>query len=237
MNDLRLEVSVDDQTLKVFRGENLERTYPVSTAAKGVGFTPGSFRTPTGRFVIAQKIGGGQPAGTIFVAREPVGLWQAGEPSEKDLVLTRIIRLSGLAPENANSFDRFIYIHGTNHEDKLGTPASCGCIRLSNADVIELYELVQPGMIVEILPPLRKRGKLAFMGGENHMRAARLDGIDMIGGGAERERIEEEEDVARQLRKKIGEKRAHARFVDHRGPEDDRVVFCRFREYERGAVG
>jgi phosphoserine phosphatase len=179
MNDLRLEISVDDQSLKVFRGESLERTYPVSTAAKGVGFTPGSFRTPTGRFVIAQKIGDGQPAGTIFVAREPVGLWQAGEPSEKDHVLSRIIRLSGLDPENANSFDRFIYIHGTNHEDQLGTPASCGCVRLSNADMIELYELVQPGMIVEILPPLRKRGKLAFMDCDSTLST--IEGIDELG--------------------------------------------------------
>jgi phosphoserine phosphatase len=179
MNDLRLEVSVDDQTLKVFRGTNLERTYPVSTAAKGIGFTPGSLRTPTGRFVIAQKIGDGHPPGTIFVAREPVGLWQTGEASEKDHVLTRIIRLSGLAPENANSFDRFIYIHGTNHEDKLGTPASCGCIRLSNADVVELYDLIQPGMIVEILPPLRKRGKLAFMDCDSTLST--IEGIDELG--------------------------------------------------------
>jgi phosphoserine phosphatase len=179
MNDLRLEISVDDQTLKVFRGDTLERTYPVSTAAKGVGFTPGSWRTPTGRFVIAQKIGDGRPPGTVFVAREPAGLWQPGDPAGKDHVLTRIIRLSGLDPENANSFDRFIYIHGTNHEDKLGTPASCGCVRLSNADVADLYEIVQPGMIVEILKPLRKRGKLAFMDCDSTLST--IEGIDELG--------------------------------------------------------
>jgi phosphoserine phosphatase len=179
MKDLRLEVSIDDQTLSVFRGAELVKTYPVSTAAKGVGFTPGSYRTPTGRFVIAQKVGGDQPPGTIFVAREPVGLWQAGDVSEKDLVLSRVIRLSGLDPENANSFDRFIYIHGTNHETKLGTPASCGCIRLSNADVIELHEMVEPGTIVEILPPLRKRGKLAFMDCDSTLST--IEGIDELG--------------------------------------------------------
>ena len=179
MNDLRLEISVDDQTLKVFRGDTLERTYPVSTAAKGVGFTPGSWRTPTGRFVIAQKIGDGRPPGTVFVAREPAGLWQPGDPAGKDHILTRIIRLSGLDPENANSFDRFIYIHGTNHEDKLGTPASCGCVRLSNADVADLYEIVQPGMIVEILKPLRKRGKLAFMDCDSTLST--IEGIDELG--------------------------------------------------------
>jgi phosphoserine phosphatase len=179
MNELRLEVSVDDQTLSVFRGTEFLKAYPVSTAAKGVGFTPGSFRTPTGRFVIAQKVGDGSAPGTIFVAREPVGLWQSGDLTGKDHVLTRIIRLSGLTPENANSFDRFIYIHGTNHEDKLGTPASCGCIRLSNADVVELYDLVQPGMIVEVLPPLRNRGKLAFIDCDSTLST--IEGIDELG--------------------------------------------------------
>ena len=159
MNDLRLEVSVDDQ---LFRGDELVRTFVISTARKGVGSTPGSHRTPTGRFVIVQKIGDGMPEGTIFKSREPVGQWQPGEACDKDLVLTRIIRISGLEPDNANSFDRFIYFHGTNREDLLGTPASCGCIRLSNRDVIELHDLVEPGMKVVILPPSRKRGKLIF---------------------------------------------------------------------------
>ncbi len=179
MNEIRLVVSIDDQTLNVFRGAELERTYTVSTAAKGVGFSPGSFRTPTGRFVIVQKIGEGQPPGTIFVAREPVGFWQSGDATEKDLVLTRIIRLSGLQTENVNSFDRFIYIHGTNHEDKLGTPASCGCVRLSNADVVELHDIVRPGMIVEILPPSRKRGKLAFLDCDSTLST--IEGIDELG--------------------------------------------------------
>lgn len=179
MNELRLEVSIDDQTLAVFRGHELVKTFTVSTAAKGVGFTPGSHRTPTGRFVIAQKIGEGAPTGTIFVAREPVDVWQPGDISEKDHVLTRIIRLSGLEPENANSFDRFIYIHGTNHEDKLGSPASCGCIRLSNADIVELFDMVDPGMIVEVLPPLLKRGKLAFFDCDSTLST--IEGIDELG--------------------------------------------------------
>ncbi|MCW1913966.1 HAD-IB family phosphatase [Luteolibacter sp. GHJ8] len=179
MNDLRLEVSIDDQTLTVFRGHELVKIFTVSTAAKGVGFTPGSYRTPTGRFVIAQKIGETAASGTVFVSREPVGTWQPGESPEKDLVLTRILRLSGLEPENANSFDRFIYIHGTNQEAKLGSPASCGCIRLSNADVIELFDMVEPGMIVEVLPPLRKRGKLAFFDCDSTLST--IEGIDELG--------------------------------------------------------
>ena len=162
MNDLRLEVSVDDQLLRLFRGVEPVRTFVISTAKKGVGFTPGSHRTPTGRFVIVQKIGDGMPEGTRFVSRLAVGHWQPGEACDKDLVLTRILRISGLEPENANSFDRFIYFHGTNREDLLGTPASCGCIRLSNRDIVELHDLVEPGMEVVILPPTRKRGKLIF---------------------------------------------------------------------------
>lgn len=179
MNERRLEVSVDDQVLRLFRGEELERSWPVSTAEKGVGFTPGSHRTPTGRHVIVQKIGDGQPEGTIFVAREPVGIWKPGDVTEKDHVLTRVIRLSGLQPESANSFDRYIYLHGTNHEEKLGTPASCGCIRLSNAGIIELHDMVEPGMILEILPPVKKRGKLIFFDCDSTLSS--IEGIDELG--------------------------------------------------------
>ncbi len=179
MNDLRLEVSVDDQLLRHFRGTDLVRTFVISTAAKGVGFTPDSHRTPTGRFVIVQKIGDGMSEGTRFVSREPVGQWQPGEACDKDLVLTRVIRISGLDPDNANTFDRFIYLHGTNREDLLGTPASCGCIRLSNRDVIELHDLVEPGMEVVILPPSLKRGKLIFFDCDSTLST--IEGIDELG--------------------------------------------------------
>ena len=179
MNDRRLVVSVDNQTLRLYRGEELEREWPVSTAAKGVGFSPGSHRTPTGRFVIVQRIGEGQEPGTIFVARKPVGHWQPGESMDKDHVLTRIIRISGLEPENANTFDRFIYFHGTHREDKLGTPASCGCIRLSNEHIIELHDLVEPGMTVEIQPPTIRRGKLFFFDCDSTLSS--IEGIDELG--------------------------------------------------------
>lgn len=179
MNDLRLEVSVDDQRLRLYRGTELEREFVISSATKGVGSAPGSHRTPVGRFVIAQKIGGGMPAGTIFVSREPVGRWQPGDIGDKDLVLTRVIRISGLQPENANTFDRYIYFHGTDQEEKLGTPASCGCIRLSNADIVELHDLVEPGMMVEILPPTRPRGKLIFFDCDSTLSS--IEGIDELG--------------------------------------------------------
>jgi phosphoserine phosphatase len=179
MNDLRLEVSIDDQRLRLYRGTEIEREYVVSTAAKGAGFTEGSHRTPTGRFVVVQKIGDGQPPCTIFKSRQPAGYWQPGEACDQDLVLTRLIRISGLQPESANTFDRYIYLHGTNQEEKLGSPASCGCIRLSNADIIDLHDRVEPGMTVEILPPTRKRGKLIFFDCDSTLSS--IEGIDELG--------------------------------------------------------
>ncbi|RYD26858.1 MAG: murein L,D-transpeptidase, partial [Verrucomicrobiaceae bacterium] len=137
---IRLEVSIDGQRLDVFGKTGLVRSYPVSTAAKGVGFREGSHRTPVGRFRVAEKIGEGQKRHTIFKERVPVGTWKKGTAGDRDLVLTRIIRLDGLDPENANTMERFIYIHGTDQENLIGRPASWGCVRLTNADMEELFE-------------------------------------------------------------------------------------------------
>ena len=98
-------------------------------------------KTPTGRFRIAEKIGGGMPVGTVFKSRRPVQVTKRLTRDE-DLVMTRILWLDGLDPENANTHERFIYIHGTNHEENLGEPASHGCIRMRGADLVELFELV-----------------------------------------------------------------------------------------------
>jgi len=81
------------------------------------------------------------PAGTIFVSRVPLKP-DDPLPGTQDLVLSRILWLDGLEAHNANTRDRFIYIHGTKHEDKIGQPDSHGCIRMRNADVIELFDLV-----------------------------------------------------------------------------------------------
>lgn len=150
---LRLEVSVDRQTLRVLRGRKTLRAFPVSTAAKGVGFRPGSHRTPCGRFLVCEKIGAGAPPGTIFKAREPVGVWTPGDAAGHDLVLTRILRLEGIERRNRNTRARFIYLHGTDRETLVGTPASMGCVRLRNADMIELFDLVPVGTGLTILPP------------------------------------------------------------------------------------
>jgi len=149
---LHLVVSVHDQTLDVFRGDLLIREFKVSTAANGTGFENDSYRTPTGRFRVCERIGMDQPVGTIFKGRVPIGLWQTGESPDDDLILTRILRLDGLDAENANTFERCIYIHGTNREDLIGQPVSHGCIRLRNADMVELFEIVSEGDRLDILP-------------------------------------------------------------------------------------
>ena len=98
-------------------------------------------KTPTGRFRIAETIGGGAAPGTVFKNRQPVKATKKMLRDE-DLVMTRILWLDGLDPGNANTHDRFIYIHGTNHEESIGKPASHGCIRMRNADLVELFEQV-----------------------------------------------------------------------------------------------
>jgi phosphoserine phosphatase len=174
----QLVISIDDQILRVMEGTRCVGEYPISTAAKGMGFIQDSYRTPTGRFRIAEKIGGGEPIDTIFKQRKPAGVWKRDALAEGDFVLTRILRLAGLDPENANTMERFIYIHGTNHEDQLGQPASRGCIRMSNAGMIELFERVVEGTDLEILPATRKRGKLFFIDCDSTLST--IEGIDEL---------------------------------------------------------
>ena len=148
----RIVVSVSSQQILVFDADLLLARFAVSTAAKGMGCVVGSMRTPTGRFRVSEKIGDGEEVGTIFNARIACGVWNKDEKSQDDLILTRILRLEGMDPWNLNTMDRYIYIHGTNHESSIGNPASHGCIRMSNSDMIALYELADCGDRVEIYP-------------------------------------------------------------------------------------
>ena len=136
-----IHISIRDQQLTVKHDETAIRTYPVSTSRFGIGTEKGSLKTPTGRFRVAEKIGGEMPTGTIFRSRVPLGSGDPLPPTE-DLVMSRILWLDGLDDHNANTRERFIYIHGTKHEGEIGTPASCGCIRMRNVDVVELFDLV-----------------------------------------------------------------------------------------------
>ena len=144
-----IHVSIRDQRLTLKDNEMPIRTYPVSTSRFGVGTEQGSMKTPTGRFCVGEKIGGEMPGGTIFRSRVPLKPDDSLPPTE-DLVMSRILWLDGLDEHNANTRDRFIYIHGTKHEDRVGTPASCGCVRMRNADVIELFDLVDEGTPIVI---------------------------------------------------------------------------------------
>jgi L,D-transpeptidase YbiS len=138
------------QSLSLFEGAELLFTAPVSTSRFGLGFENGSRKTPTGTFRIHQKVGGEMPVGTVFKGRKPVTTpldWSV----EPDLITSRILWLDGLDKENALTRERYIYIHWTNQEQLIGQAASSGCIRMRNADVVRLFELVDAGALVEIL--------------------------------------------------------------------------------------
>ncbi len=154
MNSLpspRITVDVPRQRLLLLsESGSPAASWPVSTSRFGLGSEEGSFRTPTGRFRIAEKIGDDAPPWMIFKSRIPTGTL-ALPGGEEDHVLTRILWLEGLDPENANTRDRYIYIHGTNQESLIGTPASHGCVRLRNVDMITLFDRVETGDLVTII--------------------------------------------------------------------------------------
>ena len=149
---MQIRVHVPSQTLDLIdeAGETI-RCYAISTSQHGIGTEPGSYKTPTGRFRISDKIGDGAPPGEIFVSRVPTGKFGT-EEDDHDHVQTRILWLDGLDEENKNTHERYVYIHGTNAESRLGTPASLGCVRMNNLDVIDLYDRVPTGTAVEIQP-------------------------------------------------------------------------------------
>lgn len=168
-----LLVDVARQRLHLLEGEALVADWPVSTAVVGIDAREGSGGTPPGVHRIGQRIGAGAPPGMVFVSREPTGrVWapgagdqprgeaqddtRAGPPVDQDLILTRVLTLDGLEEgvnrgPGVDSASRYIYLHGTNAEDRLGTPCSHGCVRLANADVATLFDLVREGDPVVII--------------------------------------------------------------------------------------
>ena len=147
---LHLCIDATRQILEVLRNGKVSKSYPISTSKFGLGFEPGSNQTPLGRFVVSEKIGEGAAAGTVFKSRMPTGEI-ASQGGQEDLVLTRILWLAGLDENNANTKERYIYIHGTNQEALLGCAASHGCVRMSNADVAECFDEIPEGTLVEIV--------------------------------------------------------------------------------------
>lgn len=149
---VRIEVSLKQQRLTLYDGAGqVLQTYPVSTAARGAGETRGSYCTPRGRHIVRAKIGAGQPENAVFVARRATGeiysARLAEQFPERDWILTRILWLSGCEPGRnrlgqVDTMRRYVYIHGCPDSSPLGRPGSRGCIRMRNADLIELFELV-----------------------------------------------------------------------------------------------
>ncbi|MGE0174195.1 MAG: L,D-transpeptidase family protein [Oligoflexales bacterium] len=154
----KLVVYVDRQTAELMVNDVVLKTFKISTAKNGIGCQIGSYCTPDGALKVAEKIGDGHPVGAVFKFRRATGEVWSLDPdnplcrSVDDLILTRILWLEGAEPKNANTRERLVYIHGTNHEDKLGTPVSVGCIRMSNADVLTVYDMLDIGSEVIVAP-------------------------------------------------------------------------------------
>jgi lipoprotein-anchoring transpeptidase ErfK/SrfK len=132
---------------------DLKRRFIASTSRFGLGQAEGSNRTPLGLHRVAVKAGAGWPVGTVFRGRQPVGFTWQGMPAAR--IAHRILWLEGLEPGfnqglGVDSFQRFIYIHGLADELTLGRPESCGCIHLSAADLMPLFEQLPLGTLVWI---------------------------------------------------------------------------------------
>lgn len=160
ISSMEIEISITDQELRLKDDNIIVKTYKISSSKFGEGSEEGSYKTPLGKHEIREKIGQNAAIGARFIGREHFGEIYPIYSTEKilveeDVVQSRILWLSGLE-ENVNkgegidSFSRYIYIHGTPEEWLLGSKASKGCIRMSNKDVIDLFDRVQVGMIVYI---------------------------------------------------------------------------------------
>jgi len=157
---MEIRVSLPEQRLSLLDDTGaLLREYPVSTALNGAGECAGSGCTPRGRHVVRARIGAGLPLNTVFVGRRPTGeVWTpelaAANPG-RDWILTRILWLSGCEPGvnrlgDVDTMRRFIYIHGTPDSEPMREPRSHGCIRMRNADILDLFERVAAGTPVDI---------------------------------------------------------------------------------------
>lgn len=129
----------------------LMTTFPVSTSKFALGDLPGSLGTPLGELQVVEKIGGSAPSGAVFKDRRRTGEILLPDAPGRDPIVTRILWLRGLEPQNANAYSRYIYIHGTPEERNIGRPASFGCVRMRSRDVIQLYDIVGRGAKVSIV--------------------------------------------------------------------------------------
>lgn len=150
-----IEVVISKQRLFLKDKDRLLGSYPISTSKYGIGSKSDSNRTPLGRHRIVSKIGRNACPGTIFKRRRNTGKTARINKGGGDSITTRILRLEGLENgvnkgKGIDSFQRCIYIHGTPEEQLIGKPASHGCIRMRNRDIIELFNLVKRNTLVKI---------------------------------------------------------------------------------------
>lgn len=158
--DTFVYVAAKRQKLYLIQGDSIAKTYLISTAEKGIGNLSGSYQTPEGLHKIAEKIGDGLPINSLIKSKTATGTTvqpiTEAKSNYQDHITTRVLHLRGLedgvnAGANSDSYSRGIFIHGTHEEGLLGTPASKGCVRMSNKDVIELYDSIEVGTFVIIL--------------------------------------------------------------------------------------
>ncbi|MGH7908255.1 MAG: L,D-transpeptidase family protein [Thermodesulfobacteriota bacterium] len=156
----RIDINIGVQRLYLLddSGKLLKR-YSISSAKNGVGELNGSFCTPRGRHIVRARIGAGQPFNTVFVERRPTGEVYTPELARnfpgRDWILTRILWLSGCERGynrmgGVDTMRRAIYIHGSPDTADMGKPGSRGCVRMHNRDIVELFDLVPVGTVVEI---------------------------------------------------------------------------------------
>lgn len=151
-------VSVPEQKLGYFNEGHLMKSYKVSTSKFGLGDKPGSCCTPLGKHEVIAKIGHGLPAGAVLKSRHWNGEVLKPNAPGRDPIVSRILWLRGLDRSNRNAFSRFIYIHGTTEENRIGYPASYGCIRMKSRDVIDLFEKIPVGATVVVTDKKLRRG-------------------------------------------------------------------------------
>jgi lipoprotein-anchoring transpeptidase ErfK/SrfK len=156
---MRIEIDLPSQTLRLWVNGGYAAEYLVSSARNGPGERAGSNCTPRGLHVVRAKIGHGAPANTVFVGRRPTGEVYsealAARFPERDWILTRILWLSGCEVGrnrlgNVDTMRRYIYIHGSPDSVPMGVPGSIGCIRMRNADLVEIFDRIAPGTPVRI---------------------------------------------------------------------------------------
>lgn len=154
-----LVVRISTATLQFYRAGVLVKSYPISTSKRPPSNVKGSLGTPRGLHEIAERIGAGQPPGTVFKSRVATGHHFSelrDGPTQDNLITSRILWLRGLEPGvnrggDVDSYNRYIYIHGTNHEARIGEPLSAGCVLMRNLDILELFEEVRAGDHVLIM--------------------------------------------------------------------------------------